>query len=259
MSIDKKIYQNIGLVREREFVAMFDGKKYIELSRHAQNLFAMMFKDFNHDEIIIAKQIDGFKKADVYLEIGGIRKNLSLKSGKSVFAHSENNQTFVTYLSSLGISSKSINSLLLYLYGDGTIDGSGQKRMEYQDIMVKYQKEISDANYELNCNKYNVIKTVRKCLFDDFDYHHDLGVDYIYHGDTHFGVLVSMKQIVHYLNTRSFHFYKNLHIGPLLIRPEARYVDGKTRHEHKRHQIQLYWPKMSEDLYYISQKYKREL
>ena len=84
-------------------------------------------------------------------------------------------------------------------------------------------------------------------------------VDAIYFGDEKHGVSATKKQMMKYIRKRDFSFYENLHIGPLLIRPDARYSNKEIASERKRNRIVAYWPNMQSDIIYISKTYFNEV
>ena len=60
-----------------------------------------------------------------FIEYKGNRKYISLKSGKADEIAQEGIKNFVLYLRKCGLSKRSQKTILLYHFGDGTNDGSG--------------------------------------------------------------------------------------------------------------------------------------
>ena len=52
----------------------------------------------------------------------------------------------------------------------------------------------------------------------------NIKANYIYHGDADYGVLVSKRQLFKHCIRRDCKWMDNLHIGPMLLNPHARYI-----------------------------------
>jgi len=116
------------------------------------------------------------------------------------------------------------------------------------------KKEIAAANEELNANVDLVTQVVERCVFvGNID--PDKPADYVYHGDLRYGVLCNRKQIIRHLRHKGFDYIRCLHIGPLMIRPHARYADKEIKNEDSRNKVDLQWLNFFEDLKYISERY----
>ena len=63
-----------------------------------------------------------------------------------------------------GISIETQKTLLLYQYGDGTMDGTGTKRMNYHEVFDWLHTHIEKANEELN-GKFDIILSTFETLF----------------------------------------------------------------------------------------------
>ena len=80
----------------------------------------------------------------------GIKKYVSLKSGRAESIHQEYIKNFILFLRSLGISKRTQQTILLYQYGDGTMDGSGKRRMKYHEMRTWLDERIKEAKNKLN-------------------------------------------------------------------------------------------------------------
>ena len=134
------------------------------------------------------------------------------------------------------------------------MDGTGKKRLSYEDIRYLLRDRIKQANIELNSNKDIMKKVMEHCMF--------IGViekpvvaDCVYHGTVEYGIVATDKQIIKHIERKNWNYYSNLHIGPIMLRPHARYVNKETTCEKRRHKIVCYYPRLAEDLSYIATRY----
>ena len=77
----------------------------------------------------------------------------------------------------------------------------------------------------------------------------------MYFGDKEYGVVATKNQFVKNTKRRGFDYFSHLHIGPLLLRPDARYVDKEITYERKRNRIVAYWPHLREDIEFMSKRF----
>ena len=158
------------------------------------------------------------------------------------------------FLRQFDISVETQKTLLLYQYGDGTMDGSGEKRMTYHEVYDWLHTHIERANKELNGRFDIIISTFERVLFQGVDPTVQ-SAEYIYFGTADYGILVSRKQLEHHLKTKEWGWYDNFHIGPILFKPHARYANKAIVSDERRREITFYWPKMQADLIYIGKRY----
>lgn len=245
---------NNGTFEEREMIASLNNKRFEELGNNTKMLVKQLFGPMDPNQVIYAEKIDGFIKPDFVVRTNNEQCYVSMKSGKANVFHQEYASLFAKYLKGKGVSDETIETILLYQYGDGTTDGTGTTRLPYHELMYKMKDQIRKANYELNSNKSLVVDTMERCIFagtKDEQTH----ADFVYHGDINFGVLVSHQQLMKHINMRDWLYMDNLHIGPLQLRPHARYVDRDIANEKSRHSIDFYWANLFQDLEYISRRY----
>ena len=248
------MHENIGILKEKEIVNALNNKKIKELSNNSKYIVKELFGIVDENEIVYASLIDGFKKPDFVITLQNESHYISMKSGRSNVVHQENIRKFCLYLHHKGISNTTISTILLFHYGDGTKDGSGKQRIEYEELLFRLKDRIKAANDELNKNKEFVwdviVRTVFKGTLDD-----NIEADYLYHGDAEYGVLASKKQIYSHFLKRDWKYYSNLHIGPIHIRPHARYVNKDIKRPDSREKIDFAWINLHADIDYISSRY----
>ena len=245
---------NDGLLVEDEILTGLNGKKISELSNNLKYFMRNLYGPLDDDEIVECHKTDDSYKVDLVITYKKSIKNVSVKTGRAEIVHNEVLDYFTAFLSREGISDETIETIKLFHYGDGTTDGTGEKRMTYVEIAHALQDRIRKANDELNYRKDMVLKTIYHCVFKGAN-ENNPEVDAIYFGTKDYGVMATKKQILTHIRKRNFGFYENLHIGPLLLRPDARYVDKEIASQRKRNRIVAYWPNLNADIEYISKRY----
>jgi len=246
--------RNNGFKNEKQIVTALDGKKAKQLPNNLKHMIEEMFGFFVAKEKVKAGLIEHFQKADIYIDYNGIRTNVSIKYGRSEGVGEESIKTFIQYLRKWGLSIRGQQTVLLYQFGDGTMDGTGKERLDYARLRVLLQERIKDLNKEINDNKELVKDFVDRCLFKGTEYN-KVEADCIYHGDVEYGVTCTRKQIMKHVERRTWDFMENLHIGPIQFRPHARYVGKKIVLEERRWIVSFWWANLAADLDYIAERY----
>ena len=247
-----------GLDFESAFVSALNGKRPSELNPNLERLVRTLFPAISPDSLLLAQKSDPRGKPDVtvFSEFG--KAEISLKSCSGDLIHSSPNEKFTEYLQSWGISQSSIDTLLLFLYRDGTRDGSGPIKWSYEETMYRLSPRIRDLNLELNSSKAFVQDCLDLCLFRGN--HPELpSARYFYHGDLENGILVSRYQIsVWARKILDMDFILNPHVGPLHFRPYLQKTSSQGEKSDKLRWLRLKWVGMDANLNFISKKIKFE-
>ncbi|MCR5693238.1 MAG: hypothetical protein K6G74_04685 [Bacilli bacterium] len=248
------MHKNIGRLKEDEFVYALNNKKAGELSHNMKHILREMFGFFEESDIVKCGLVEHYQKPDFYIEFKGQKKYVSLKSGSSTVVAEEGIKQFLAYLREWNLSVDGQKTLLYYHFGDGTMDGSGEKRMDYRELIHKLAPRIVELNKELNSNKKFVKEFIYRCLFKGTQ-ERNVEADFIYHGDVNYGVVCSKEQIFKHVDRRSWDYMDNLHIGPIQFRPHARYANTEIKREEKRWKVDFWWARLPADLDYIAERY----
>ena len=245
---------NDGLLVEDEILASLNNKKISELGNNMRFFLRSLFGPLDENEMVFCHKTDDSFKVDLVIEYKHQIKNISVKTGRAEIVHNEILDNFTDFLLKEGVSNETIETIRLFHYGDGTTDGTGNARMSYIEIAHSLKDRIKKANEELNYRKELVLKTIYHCVFKGAN-ENNPEIDAIYFGTKDYGVMATKKQILTHIRKRNFSFFENLHIGPLLIRPDARYVGKEIASERKRNRMVAYWPNLNADIEYISKRY----
>ncbi len=245
---------NKGKLIEDEMMLALNNHFVKDLSPNLRNVMHSLFGALEANEIVTCTQPDVPIKPDLLITYKGKTKGLSLKSGASEYVHGEPIDKFVDFLRNLNISRETIETILLYQFGDGTIDGSGKERMELEQLKTSLYFRLKKANSELNRDPNLILKIIDRFLFQGWDLEAK-NADAIYHGDIYFGISITKRQITKYINVKVWDYYDSLHIGPVFLRPHARYIGVEIKSEFSRHKIDGFWPNMLSDMNYISKRF----
>lgn len=247
--------QNDGCLKELEIINALNEKTISQLSNNMRFFMRALFGVLNDGLIIKCKKVDDINKTDFIVEYDNRIRNVSMKSGKAVVVHNEILKNFINFLRSKDISERTLETICLFHYGDGTIDGSNADlRQSYTLVSQGLSDRIKEANEELNSNMDFILDVLNRCMFKGAN-ETNIEADCVYFGDLDYGIVATKNQFIRNTKRRCFDYYDHLHIGPLLFRPDARYVGKDITHQRKRDRIVAYWPNLREDIEYMSKRF----
>lgn len=245
---------NIGNFKELEMINALNGKKIKDLNQNLKFMVKEIFGVVDEEETIKAESIDKFIKPDFSITYKGITKHISMKSGQAESLHQEDIKKFIFFLRKFNVSERTQKTILLYQYGDMTLDGSGKERLPYVKLRSLLAERLKLVNEELNKNsdlvKAIAERTIFKGTFDE-----NIAADYVYHGDVNYGITVSKAQIMRFIELKKYKFIDVPHFGPILFRPHARYIGKEIKNPESRQKVDFYWPRLESSLRYISARY----
>lgn len=245
---------NTGILNEIQIACAIDGKRLCDINLNLQTILRMIFPSISANDVVEAKHLDDFYKPDLYVKFNGQIRYISVKMGHTNEVHSEKILSFVDFLRSKGISEETLNTILLYHFGDGTLDGTGIKRLNTAEITFQYQERIQKANDELNASYDFIMDIFERTMIQGFD-HNANKVDYFYFGTADYGNIICLHQISAYIHKKSWIHFNYLHIGPIFLKPRARYIDKEIVSDFRRNQCVFYWPNLSEDFNRLGRRF----
>ena len=246
---------NEGNLKEQEVIYDLNNRFVKDISNNMRNLMKSLFGVLDNDYPIKCYKVDDLYKTDFVIEYDNRKRNVSMKSGKAVIVHNEILSNFINYLKDNGVSQRTLDTICLFHYGDGTTDGSGKNgRQSYDQVNESLKERILEANKELNKDIDFVLDVMNRCVFKGA-YEDNIEADCVYFGDRDYGVVATKSQFIKNTRRRGFDFYSHLHIGPLLLRPDARYIDKEIKDERKRNRIVAYWPNLREDIEFMARRF----
>ena len=238
---------NNGFNNEHDICKALNGKKVKELLPFLQNVVKTIFKFIEDDDVITSKICERSSKPDIYIKYEEEKAFISIKSGRTNSIHFEKISEFVDYLKLKKISNETIETILLFHYGDGN------KRLLYDELFPIMNKRIQRANIELN-QKHIVEDLIDRFIFNGVE-RKKISVDYILHGNKNYGIMCSKEQIKKFIFRKTYNHIKTLHVGPLTLQPFLRDVNDISKNKYKREYIQIKWHYMLSDLEFINNYY----
>ena len=137
-----------GFQLENSLVNELNENLYSNLNQNLKNLISNIFyeHDFRNYKIRSKKYGQG-SKPDIYVEINGIKKNLSLKKGTGNSIHQEPLESFIKHLEeTVELPTQIKDDLKLFIWGDGSLDGSGNtnhnKRYSANEFVSTFPETI---------------------------------------------------------------------------------------------------------------------
>lgn len=247
---------NSGILNENERIDSLNGHSFSQLNRNLQFNRKIRFDRIDEDSLFTCEKNDPRGKPDIHIMYKGQEHFVSIKSGAADTVQAEDIRKFIYFLRRYNISTASQKTILFFQYGDKTRTGTGTE-VRYSDVELRnlLAKEIGLCNKEINSNTDLVVDFVLFCLFEgNFT---DLPqADYIYHGNVDYGVLCSKNQVRKHVFRKTYSYLKHPHIGPIIYGPRARYVNFNDRFPERRHLIAFRWPRLMQDMDYISRRYE---
>lgn len=245
---------NKGLQNESLIAEALHGKKYSEINHNLQTMIKDIFGAEKDCAFIQSGVMDGPYKPDIFVRYKGQTRFISVKSGHATEVHHEHIKSMLMFLRRYGVSKETQRTILLYQFGDGTLNGSGVNRLDNMGTRTWLDKELKKANDELNENYELIVAFIERTMFQGVDQTVD-GVDYVYFGTPEYGQTISKRQIIKYVKTKSWHFMQCLHIGPIFLKPHARYANREILTPEYRERVDCTWPNLSEDLDFINKRF----
>lgn len=245
---------NHGEFKETQIVQKINESKFKDLPINLQNMVRFIFPSCRDDDTIYCKQITETMKPDFSIAIGEEVHYVSMKSGINNIVHQEYIKNFINLLRGYGFSDYVLKTILYFQFGDGTLDGSAEERISYEELRLRLKKPFFKSNDELNANRKAMIELVDRFLFKGSNEEYIMA-DYLYHGNAEYGLIVSRTQVLKHLEYHDWSWCEAIHIGPILFRPHARYYKTKVKNESYRQRVEFYWPNLLPDMEYIRQHY----
>lgn len=242
-----------GFQFEDEIVFRINDKQIKDLSPHQYYMIQELYGFLEDEEKVNVMNIMEFIKPDLIFTYKGEDKYVSVKCIRAESLHRENIFTFAAFLKEIGVSESTVNTILHYQFGDGTLDGTGDNPLPYVVLKDSLKEEIKAANEELE-NKEIVLKVMERVVFQGIDKYASRA-DALYIGNLRQGALILEHQMRRYIRNKDWSLYSGLHIGPFFLRPHARYINKEPKYKNFRFQIDISWPHLYEDVVYISKHY----
>jgi len=237
---------NNGKKLELDFVLNLNNHYYYELNLNLQRFIKFAFKDFDCTNKIYCKKLSNKQKADICVSIGDEVKYVSLKSGSQNSVHVEKVNDFIKFLATDGIEESIFCFLLLYHYGDDSLNGDGKVRYSAEECKIKYKTQILQFNRYINNSKY-LTKIIERFLLIGTNLSNKY-VDLIYYGDIDIGIWCTSKELLNFcINHKSL--YMNVpQFSVFTYQNWCRNITLSKKSESHRNYMQVKWFSILSDI-----------
>lgn len=242
MPFNKQIdgYQN-----EREFVDAMNGKLFKNIEFSLQEFLIFLYGDIDWEAPVYARLHYGKQKTDMIVWIYEVEKRISIKKGVKNSVHVESINSFIKFLRSNGMKQSMVDKLLYYHYGDGTLNGTGSKRVSSEEYKQDHALEIEEINAFFNQEKIIKEAVTRFILLGN---NGTQPIDAILYGVKEDFIWITKEEILKVILSRQSIEATGLHFGSLFYQPMARCLNYNPKYEKQRHKIQIKWYHLSDDI-----------
>lgn len=249
-----------GNENELNIVDALKNKRYKDLNLNLKSFISYVCRykgiGLSDDTTIDAEyERDTKLKQDFYLYVDNVKIYISVKMGSGNSVHQEKCEDFINYIKDkFNANNEICNAWRLFLWADGTLDGSGSIEQDEDGIITRftatqfktlYPQERGILQAFLNENKRELIEHFL------FIGRHNSKVDFIYHGTPQHGSWIYKDKIVDYQVDNELSLNQNnrscLTVGKMTV--QSWNISKKGTSEGKRGQLQVKYGRISEDLY----------
>lgn len=247
-----------GFDNETRLMNALDNKKYNELNENLKKTINYISeKPVDDNEIINAYKLGGVNKTDLVIEFNSNSYNLSIKKGTGNSVHQEKVEDFISFLKEeYDITYDLKNDILYFIWGDGTLDGTGKvsDRVSAVEFKSKNPDKIKNIKEFFHENKKDLIE---RFLIKGLK--SDSSPDYMYYGTPEEGTVINAQDALDWLSDDENEKTQSpLPIGRLTFQAWNRNINGGDKSEKKRGVIQLKWSSVGKDLKTISESGKND-
>ncbi|WP_413862185.1 hypothetical protein [Methanobrevibacter sp. UBA417] len=241
-----------GFKNEILLIEELNNKKVVDLNQNLQNVIKYIDpKNITPKSTIKAFGKAGINKTDMIIKIENKEYNISIKKGTGNSVHQEKLEEFITFLKEkYDINEKLANDIRFFIWGDETLNGTGQisDRLSSKEFKNKYPEKILNIKNFFHKNKRDLIK---RFLIDGAK--SESSPDFLYYGTPEKGIIVESNAALDWLsNDENEKRTSPLPVGRLTFQAWNRNINGGNKSEKKRGVIQLKWSSVGSDLKIIS-------
>lgn len=192
---------------------------------------------------ILAKKYAGTNKADIGVIIDDNEYLFSIKKGSGNSVHQEPLEEFISYLKDeVENNDDFFKSLRFFIWGDGTLDGKGDKSARIDAVKFKklYPKEVSIIQNFLDKHKDTLIDR-----FVISGVKSNKSADFLWYGESVDGIMISKEDMLTIINSKT---KSPISLGILTFQAWNRNIKPDGKSEHKRGVIQLKWGTLKQDI-----------
>lgn len=190
-----------------------------------------------------AEKYGGTDKADLSITIDNKEYFVSVKKGTGNSVHQEPIEDFIIFLRTNFEDDISVfNDLRHFIWGDGTLDGTGdvENRISAPKYKSKFPNKVKNIQDYFNKHKKELLE--RFLITGAVS---NKKADYLFYGDINNCKVVSDDDMINFaINVNK----RPISIGILTFQAWNRNINGGNKSELKRGQIQLKWGGLKDDI-----------
>ena len=231
-----------GFENEKQIIETINSIAFKNLSSDLKNVL----KKINNDTIprnLSAEKHGGTDKADLSITIDSNVYFISVKKGTGNSVHQEPIEDFINFLKINFEDDHSVfNDLRHFIWGDGSFNGSG--KIGNRISASKYKKEYPEKVINIQSYFYRHKKELLQ-RFLITGAVSNKKADYLFYGNINDCIVVSDDDMLDF----AYNIEKRpISIGVLTFQAWNRNINGGSKSEHKRGQIQLKWGGLKADI-----------
>ena len=241
-----------GFENEKLLIKALDNKKFNELTENLKNMINTVTNNqINENDFIQVIQIAGTNKTDMSVMINHNKYNISVKMGKNNSVHQEPLEEFISFLESeFNIDDNLKNDIRFFIWGDGTLDGTGEitSRMNISQLKQKYPEKLNNIKLFFHFHKTELIT---RFLMNGSN--SDIPAEFIYHGTAEEGTIVKLTDAINWLSDDKHEKTRaNVPVGGLSFQAWNRNIKN-NKPERYRGVVQIKWTSLNKDIKKIAE------
>lgn len=146
---------------EDKIISYLNWKKVNELNKNMFNFIMFLFPNITENDFIKAYKEAWQNKSDLAVEVGWIKKHISIKKWSWNSVHQEPLEGFINYLrQNFSIDNELSNDIRFFIWWDWTLDWTWKKedRLDTREIQNKYPDLINRIKNFFDGIKYDLIE-----------------------------------------------------------------------------------------------------
>ncbi|KZX12883.1 hypothetical protein [Methanobrevibacter curvatus] len=244
---------NDGIKNEHKIISQLHNHKYEHINNNLQKFLQFIFSfKISPKERIFSKKLPGADKSDICIQINNEKHFISVKIGSGNSIHQEKLEEFISFLSkNFEVETSVLNDIKFFIWGDGTLDGSGkiEERLNAREINKKYPDKVKNIQTFFNFHKKELIQR----FLIDGSTNQNNKPEYIYYGNDIEGTYISALDALNWLADKHETNISNIPIGKTTFQAWNRNINGGSKSEHKRGEIQVKWGKIGQNIKEIAE------
>lgn len=229
---------------EYDIISYLDGKMKKEVHILFQELLEALYPSILDNDIITAKKYGEYAKADMVIEVNGIRKGISIKCGSKNSVHIEKIDKFMKFLKKMGYNNS--EELLGYLYSDGTTNNTGNIRLTASEYKLTHADTIQRINASFEDKRLLEKLIYRFLICADVNY--KVKVDAFICGTLNDFFWITKNEAIEFLLQNGSFTSSGVHASKLFIQEWNKNINYNPRYEHCREYIQVKWYSLFDDI-----------